>query len=219
VSLVKNSAHVPQLLILSVRASGDGCLNRCLLKEELAMDYPIVDLMKEEACYEALMSQLHPNGLKCPRCQASEGLKIHQRRREAVVDYRCGACGRVFNIFTGTILQGTRRRPSELIMIERGMAQGQSTAQMARELKVNRPRLLELRHKLQANALAAIKPEKLKGPMVVEADEMYQNAGEKRGETHGPRRSAAAKGQPRQRARHLGKRPPAGAGRVRQRNR
>lgn len=180
------------------------------------MDYPIVNLMDEKACYEMLLSQLHPGGMACPRCKACEGIRPHRHRREPVVDYRCGGCGRVFNIFTGTVFQGTRRRCSELILIQRGISQGQSTAQLARELTVNRPRLLELRHRLQANALAAIKPGKLLNQPVVEADEMYQNAGEKRSKTRRPRRPAPTPGQQRQRARNLEKRPASRAGGVRQ---
>jgi transposase-like protein len=151
------------------------------------MDYPIVNLMDEQACYEMLLSQLHPDGMGCPRCKTCAGIRHHRRRREAVADYRCGSCRCVFNIFTGTVFQGTRRRPSELILIQRGISQGQSTAQLARELKVNRPRLLELRHRLQANALAAIEPGNLLNQPVVEADEMYQNAGEKRSKARRPR--------------------------------
>jgi transposase-like protein len=180
------------------------------------MDYPIVNLMDEQACYEMLLSQLHPGGMACPRCKTCEGIRPHRHRREPVVDYRCGGCGRVFNIFTGTVFQGTRRRCSELILIQRGISQGQSSAQLARELKVNRPRLLELRHRLQANALAAIKPGNLLNQPVVEADEMYQNAGEKRSKTRRPRRPAQTPGQQRQRARNLGKRPAPRAGGVRQ---
>jgi hypothetical protein len=45
-----------------------------------------------------------------------------------VIDYRCGRCRRVFNAFTGSALQGTRRRPSHLVLIVRGIAQGVPTA-------------------------------------------------------------------------------------------
>jgi hypothetical protein len=43
-----------------------------------------------------------------------------------------------------------------------------------------------------------------------EADEMYQNAGEKRRPAHRPRRPAATASQPGQGPRHLGNRPAAG---------
>ena len=73
----------------------------------------------------------------------------------------------------------TNRRPSTLILILRGIAQGVSTARLARELDCDRMKLLELRHKLQDHALAGLDPTPLSDP-IVEADECYVNAGEKR---------------------------------------
>lgn len=70
-----------------------------------------------------------------------------------MLDYQCGHCGRVFNAFTATPLQGIRRSPAQLLLILRGIAQAKSTAQMARELDCDRKHLLELRHRLQDNAL------------------------------------------------------------------
>ncbi len=169
------------------------------------MDFPIVDLMDQASCYQALISWLHPQGLCCPKCGAREGLGIHRRHRQPVVDYQCDGCGRVFNAFTGTVFHAMRRPPSKLVLILRGIAQGQSTAQLAREVQVSRPRLLELRHRLQSHAMEALPPDRLKTEAVVEADEMYQNAGEKRREAHRPPGSAAPPGQQRQRARHMGK--------------
>lgn len=50
---------------------------------------------------------------------------------------------------------------------------------MARELGCDRMKLLALRHKLQDSALAGLEPDPL--PVsIVEADECYVNAGEKR---------------------------------------
>jgi transposase-like protein len=62
-----------------------------------------------------------------------------------VLDYRCAACGRVFNAFTGTSLARTHRRPAEIMLILRSIAQGVPTAQLARELGFERKHLLELR--------------------------------------------------------------------------
>ncbi len=97
----------------------------------------------------------------------------------SILDYRCKECGRCFNIFTGTPLQGTKHDTVRLVQILRGIAQGVSTAQLARELSVSRSHLLELRHKIQGFAEAALPPVPLPDD-VVEADELYQNAGEKR---------------------------------------
>lgn len=142
------------------------------------MDFPIIDLMDEDSCYQRLVDWLHPNGLSCPRCHRREGLHIHRRDRDPVLDYRCYHCGRVFNAFTGTSLHGIRRRPSELVLILRGIAQGTPTAPLARELSCDRAELLRLRPRLQDLAYWPLDPLPLEGP-VVEADEMYPNAGEK----------------------------------------
>ena len=66
------------------------------------MDFPIVDLLDQEACYNLLLTWLHPQGLACPDCHRADRMPIHRRDRQPVVDYRCGHCGRVFNAFTGT---------------------------------------------------------------------------------------------------------------------
>jgi transposase len=142
------------------------------------MDFPIDDLMNEDACYQFLLDLFHPAGLRCPRCHASEGFSTHRYFREPVLDYRCSRCGRVFNAWTATPFQGTHWRPAQLVLILRGFAQGTSTAQLARELACSRRHLLELRHRLQAQAQAGLDRTPLEDT-AVEADEMYQNAGEK----------------------------------------
>src|SRR5262245_160020 len=113
------------------------------------MDFPIADLMDEGACYDRLVAWLHPGGLTCPRFGERDRLGVHRRHRAPVLDYRCKACRRVFNAFTDTPLHGIRRRPSELVLVVRGIAQGVSTARLARELGCDRSELLELRHRLQ----------------------------------------------------------------------
>jgi transposase-like protein len=142
------------------------------------MDFPIDDLLDEAACYERLLTWIHPEGLTCPGCHHDDRLHLHRRDREPVLDYRCGHCGRVFNAFTGTALQGTHYRPSTLVMILRGIAQGVPTAQLARELNCDRGHLLALRHRLQDRAFRFRDHLPLDDP-VVEADELDQNAGEK----------------------------------------
>jgi transposase-like protein len=142
------------------------------------MDFPLTDLMDQDACYHKLVALLHPGGLSCPACKTKDHLRVHRRHRAPVLDYRCTACGRVFNAFTGTALEGTHRRPAEVMLILRGFAQGVPTAQLARELGCDRKHLLGLRRRLQDNAARWLDRNPL-GDAVVEADEMYQNAGEK----------------------------------------
>jgi transposase-like protein len=167
------------------------------------MDFPIAELVDEDACYVKLLVGLHPDGLACPRCDTRDGLKVHRRHRAPILDYRCTACHRVFNASTGTALRGTKRRPAELMLIPRGFAQGAPTARLARELACDRKELLTLRHRLPHLAWRFRAQWRLDGP-VMETGEMYQNAGEKRRAAHRPARPAAAAGQQATRPRHPG---------------
>ena len=45
------------------------------------MDFPIADLLDQEARYAKLLALLHPDGLACPRCGARDGLKGRKRGR------------------------------------------------------------------------------------------------------------------------------------------
>jgi transposase-like protein len=179
------------------------------IDEDAAMDFPITELMDESACYEFLVRLLHPDGLACPHCGDGDRLKVHRRDRDPILVYRCIACRRIFNAFTGTTLRGTKRRPVELVLILRGIAQGVSTAQLARELGCSRPELLEFRHRLQELAFANLDRTPL-ADAAIEADEMFQNAGEKG--RPAPRRGgpAEATGQPGGGPWHLGEGPSAG---------
>jgi len=168
------------------------------------MDFPLIEFLDQDACYRKLIDLLHPGGLACPRCAARDGLTIHRHRKGSpVIDHRCKRCKRVFNLFTDTAWQGTPRTPAAILAILRGVAAGTSTAQLARELGCSRPRLLELRHTLQARALAAADRSPL-ADAEVEAGEVYQNVGEKRGPAHRPGRPAAAARQQGAGARDLG---------------
>ena len=166
------------------------------------MDFPIAEFMDEDACYRKIIEILHPDGLACPRCQSRDGFRVHRRTRDPVLDYRC-SCGRVFNAFTGTAFHKTHRRPTEILLILRGIAQGTTTARLARELNRHRQHLLQLRHQLQEQAFRAADPLPLDDP-AVEADEMYQNAGEKRRPAPRPPGPAAAPGQQEAGARQMG---------------
>ena len=158
------------------------------------MDFSVIDYLDEDACYVKLVELLHPHGLACPQCGQRQCLQIHRRHRAPVLDYQCGCCRRVFNAWTKTFLQGTHRRPTQILMILRGIACGEPTARIARELGCDRSHLLELRHRLQEHARIHLDRNPL-DDTTTEADEMYQNAGEKRPTPQRPGRPTAAAGQ------------------------
>lgn len=141
------------------------------------MDFPIAALMDEPACFDFLCQALHPHGLLCPCC-GSVNYRRHRSHRDPVLDYRCGDCGRVFNVWTGTAFQGTHKTPATLVLLCRGLLQGVPTARLARELGCDRKHLLALRHRLQHLAQTLL-PRAALPDAQAEADEMFQNAGEK----------------------------------------
>ena len=143
------------------------------------MRFPINDLLDEQECYKFLLDALHPEGLQCP-----EGHPLppdqapHDVSRTPVVDYRCRICGRVYNLFTGTVWSGTHYDCITIVLVIRGIAQGIPTRHLADELERDYGALLKRRHKIQLLALEN-KPDEPLPDQQTEADEMFQNAGEK----------------------------------------
>lgn len=144
------------------------------------MRFPLSDILSEQECYDYLMRILHQEGLKSPNYHP---LPAHQapqdRHRAPIVDYRCRICGRVFNIFTGTIWQGTHLSCTTIVLFLRGVVQGIPTLQLAEELEVGYETLLGWRHRIQQMGLEKLLTHPLPDKEV-ESDEMFHNAGEKR---------------------------------------
>lgn len=144
------------------------------------MKFSIENLLDEQECYDFLVETLHPDGLKCPDCDRSvTHSRVHSYRREPILYYRC-ECGRVYNAFTETHWQGTHYSCTTIVQILRGFLKGEPTKHMAEELDIDRGNLLRHRHQMQERAELARFKEAFPDE-VVETDEMYQNAGEKRG--------------------------------------
>jgi len=140
------------------------------------IDFPIIDeLLNEEECANWLETHLHPAGLKCPRCGEVE--KRIARHTRYWIAYRCKSCGRYYSLLTDTVFEKTRQPPSKIVMLLRGIAKGESTARLSRELGIGRFRLHELRCQIQQH-LANTGPNTPMRDRVLEADELYQNAEE-----------------------------------------
>ncbi|MEW6209591.1 MAG: transposase [Acidobacteriota bacterium] len=155
------------------------------------IDFPIDELLDEEECANWLEKHLHPAGLKCPRCGDVEK-RIAQRGRYWVA-YRCKSCDRYYSLLTGTVFEKTRQPPSKIVMLLRGIAKGEPTARLSRELGIGRFRLHELRCQIQQH-LASRRTNTPLTDRVLEADELYQNAGEKKRPTSRSLRSPAQTG-------------------------
>lgn len=148
------------------------------------MDFPIVSLLDEERAQAWVLNHFHPQGLCCPGCQASVEEARHFRKTQTsgLQVYRCKGCQSVYNLYSGTVFAGTQFRPSQVVLLLRGISQGVSSSQLARELDITRQTVLSLRRKLQASA-EKMQPQDALPDSETETDEMFQNAGEK-GDPH-----------------------------------
>jgi len=146
------------------------------------MDFPITELMDREACQEWILEYFHPDGIKCPHCQSEyEQARWFRRTKRSDLDvYRCKACQGIYNLYSGTVFEGRHFHPEQTVLFLRGVCQGKSSAQLARELGVSRTTITEVRHEVQANAEQE-QPEDPLEDLEAETGEMFQNAGEKRG--------------------------------------
>jgi len=145
------------------------------------MDFPITDLMSEKASEEWIKEYFHPAGLRCPHCGAAwaKASEFRSTRKSQLQVYRCRVCRGIYNLYSGTVFEGRHLRPAQVVLLVRGVLKGESAATLARELGMSRTTLTELRHLIQANA-ARLQPETCLVDNVVETDELFQNAGEKR---------------------------------------
>jgi transposase-like protein len=147
------------------------------------IDFPIAELLDDSICLIWLERHLHPDGFACPHGQSPERRLF--RQQGAFPAYRCRACDGYYTLLTSTVFAKTRQRPATLILLRRGMATGEPTARVARELGVSRKQLHTLRQRVQAH-LNATAPIDVMTGTAFEADALYQNAGEQK---HAPSRS------------------------------
>lgn len=145
------------------------------------MEFPIKDLLDYESSVTWILDHFHPKGLHCPRCQAipKQAREFRRTRSSKLVVYRCWMCGMTYNLYTGTIFQGTQWTPEQAVLLMRGISKGETSRELAAELELSYKTVLEMRHKVQNNA----KKEQPETPIPdshSETDEMFQNAGEKR---------------------------------------
>lgn len=141
------------------------------------IDFPIADLFDDSLSLLWLERHLHPKGFVCPHCgSADRRLFRHQGHYDA---YRCRVCDGYYTLLSGTVFEGSRKRPAVLVLLLRGIAKGEPTARLARELHLSRQTVTTLRQRIQGNLNDSAPTEPLAGSLF-EVDELYQNAGEKR---------------------------------------
>jgi len=141
------------------------------------IDFPIAELLDESICLLWLERHLHPDGLACPPCHSPERRLFRQQGAFPV--YRCRACDGSYTLLTNTVVAKPRQRPATLVLLLRGIAKGEPTARLAHELGIWRKQLDTVRQRVQTN-LNNTAPVDVMNGTAFEADELYQNAGEKR---------------------------------------
>jgi transposase-like protein len=151
------------------------------------IDFPMAELRDDDICTLWLERYLHPSGLVCPRC--GDAKRRLFRAQEHFPAYRCRTCEGYYTLLTGTVFEKPRQRPATLVLVLRGIAKGEPTACLARALGLSRKQLPTMRHRLQANVNDTAPTGVMTGP-ALEADELYQNAGEKKHAASRPHGSA-----------------------------
>jgi transposase-like protein len=147
----------------------------------VGMVFPILTLLDTEASIAWIEQHFHPNGFGCPHCLASlaDARLFRTNRGSGLPVYRCRRCQGVYTLYTRTIFEGAQLLPAQVVLLLRGVFQGQSSAQLARELELTEKTVLKWRHRLNDRA-EAIQPDTPLLDTATESDEMFQNAGEKK---------------------------------------
>jgi transposase-like protein len=149
----------------------------------MPIEFPIVDLMSNQSSYEWLLAYFHPTGMGCPHCRAGieEARRFRNTRSSQVPDYRCRVCGKTYNVYSGTVFEGRRLKPQQVVLLVRGIVKGEQAQILANEVGVCRQTVQAIRQQMQSNAQRMQPDNPLEGDEQTETDELYQNAGEKRG--------------------------------------
>jgi transposase-like protein len=93
------------------------------------MEFPIIELLDYENSTEWILRHFRPKGLKCPKCQqAVEQSRKFRRTQTSQLDvYRCKHCDTIYNLYTGTVFQGSQWTPMQVVLLLRGICKGESS--------------------------------------------------------------------------------------------
>lgn len=148
------------------------------------MDFPLLEITDDILAEQWMQKYFHPNGLHCPECKAhvKHARGFGQTQRSHVTRYRCRRCDKRYTVYTGTVFAHKHLRPTQVILLLRGICKGESSACLARELQLAYDTVHHLRQRIQTNAVA-LQPATPLPDAITETDELFQNAGKKRRKT------------------------------------
>lgn len=145
------------------------------------MDFPIIDLLDTDASTAWVEQHFHPQGLKCPHCQAprDQARFFRVNRGSGLTVYRCLGCDGIYHLYSGTLFAESQLTPEQVVLLLQGVVQGKPSAQLGREIGLTEKTVRKWRHRLQAQA-ERLQPDSALPDLETESDELFQNAGEKR---------------------------------------
>ncbi len=145
------------------------------------MDFPIINLLDTDGSAAWVEQHFHPQGMKCPHCQAGrdEARFFRVNRGSGLTVYRCLRCDGIYNLYSGTLFADSQLTPEHVVLLLQGVLQGKPSQQIAREIGLTEKTVRKWRHRLQAQA-EALQPQSPLTDLETESDEMFQNAGGKR---------------------------------------
>jgi hypothetical protein len=82
------------------------------------IDFPVTDLLDNQACTAWLERHLHPEGWACPHCRSSD--RRFFRMQTHFPAYCCRAYDGYYTGLPGTVFAKTRQRPAILVLLLRG---------------------------------------------------------------------------------------------------
>src|SRR5258708_9022988 len=115
------------------------------------MDFPLLEITDDALAEQWLQKYFHPHGLHCPTCRAELQLArfLGKTRRSHVTQQRCRQCQKVYTVYSGTLFANKQLRPTQVILLLRGICKGESSASLARELELAYDTVHHLRQQIQ----------------------------------------------------------------------
>ena len=116
------------------------------------IDAPASENLDDELSILWLLKHFHPTGLRCPHCHADQTKAriFRQTKKSHLTVYRCRHCQGIYNIYSGTALEGRYLRPTQAVTLLRGLLGGTALTKLARNVGVSRQTVYEVRSALQS---------------------------------------------------------------------
>ena len=145
------------------------------------MDFPSIDLLDADASSAWVERHFHPQGLKCPHCQAprEQARFFRVNCGSGLTVYRCLRCDGIYHLYSGTLFAESQLTPEQVVLLLHGVLQGKPSAQLGREIGLTEKTVRKWRHRVQAQA-ERLHSDSALPDLETESDELFQNAGEKR---------------------------------------